>query len=451
MQPDRDFGNVVSKGKQNTRTTRDGDEIALLLREATATGTPVNTRGASHSMNGHSLNAGGFRLHVTRPTEQSIRMLDETRVDTPAGVYWADLEAYLNRRGRTCPVLTDNLLSSVGGTLSVGGVGSRSLVAGRQIDWVERIRLILPDGQPIECSHQENSELFRHALGGLGLVGVIDRVTLQTLDYRPYLAIYEFQHSSLHHAMELLVRLSNPGGEWPSALRHFNVEGPILETGFICSRVALECRTKPEARAYLTRTPTWLQPCMPFLHGRRMADTAAFIRWTTKRGHVYYSAMGASVKHLWGDWFFVGRAAYLEFVRYVETELLRRYGLQDLLAGFGLLLKTFPESPRFPLSYAYNVSERFAYYFYLAYCFPAHVPARMERIQACLREAQAKAHQLGGRIYLNSWQDFDLDTLDRVYGEDYEGLVRLKKRIDPAFILNRDVLRVHEAVIRETP
>ena len=52
------------------------------------------------------------------------------------------------------------------------------------------------------------------------------------------------------------------------------------------------------------------------------------------------------------------------------------------------------------------------------------------------------AHSLSGRIYLNSWQEYEDRTRQTVYGKDYDSLVHLKRQIDPNFVFNPDVLRI---------
>jgi FAD/FMN-containing dehydrogenase len=73
----------------------------------------------------------------------------------------------------------------VGGTLSAGGFGVASLARGAQIDHVERLRLVLPTGETVECSRTARPELLALALGGLGQAGVIETAVIATVPWRP--------------------------------------------------------------------------------------------------------------------------------------------------------------------------------------------------------------------------------------------------------------------------
>ncbi|WNG52560.1 FAD-binding protein [Archangium minus] len=111
-------------------------------------------------------------------------MLEDGRAEATCRSRWKRVERTLAEAGRMFPILTTLLRTSVGGTLSVGGYGVRSFVDGAQVDQVERARLILPDGQAVWCSREENSELFRFALAGFGQIGVLERVVLRTVPTR---------------------------------------------------------------------------------------------------------------------------------------------------------------------------------------------------------------------------------------------------------------------------
>lgn len=98
---------------------------------------------------------------------------------------WLIVEQALNRRGRSFPVLPDYLHLTVGGTLSVGGVGFASIEHGAQIHHVRSLRLVTPDGTLVECSATEHTDLFRACLSGLGQFGWIRDVTVATIPRRP--------------------------------------------------------------------------------------------------------------------------------------------------------------------------------------------------------------------------------------------------------------------------
>ena len=75
-------------------------------------------------------------------------------------------------------VMQSNADFSIGGTLSVNAHGwqpDRPPVAST----VNRIRIMTADGELKICSRTENQNLFRHALGGYGMMGILLEVWIR--------------------------------------------------------------------------------------------------------------------------------------------------------------------------------------------------------------------------------------------------------------------------------
>jgi hypothetical protein len=90
--------------------------------------------------------------------------------------------------------MVDALMLSVGGTLSVGGIGETSYREGCQVDHVSELDVVTATGDHVTCSLERNDELFRMMLAGLGQCGIIvgarlrllrapGQVVLRTLNY----------------------------------------------------------------------------------------------------------------------------------------------------------------------------------------------------------------------------------------------------------------------------
>ncbi|MEU6563132.1 FAD-binding protein [Nocardia nova] len=161
-------------------------------------GRHLTLRGSGHSCAGQTVTDGELLVTYSPDTAvREIRDLGEGLFEVPAGASWYGVERFLNRRGRAFPVLPDHLHMSVGGTLSVGGAGVGSVRFGWQVDQVERIQLIDGNGTSRWCSRTDHAELFRFALGGLGMVGLIERVVLRTVAYEPRIHLHRTEHSTL--------------------------------------------------------------------------------------------------------------------------------------------------------------------------------------------------------------------------------------------------------------
>src|SRR6266702_1048337 len=84
---------------------------------------------------------------------------------------------------------------TLGGSLS-SNVHGRGLAMKPLISNVESFTLINADGKAIRCSRDENSELFRLAIGGYGLFGSIDSVTLRLVPRQKLRRVVEIIRAS---------------------------------------------------------------------------------------------------------------------------------------------------------------------------------------------------------------------------------------------------------------
>src|SRR5207244_12141624 len=111
--------------------------------------------------------------------------VDRGVIDVEAGIEWPELMRYLvaSQQGaarawgiRQKQTGADRL--SIGGALAANAHG-RGLKFKPFIGDVESFVLVDTDGVPRTCSRAENAELFRLAIGGYGVFGVITSVRLR--------------------------------------------------------------------------------------------------------------------------------------------------------------------------------------------------------------------------------------------------------------------------------
>ncbi len=152
------------------------DEVPAMLAEIPESLLP---RGAGMAYGDAALNDGRGTLETERLDR--FLALDEAAgtATCEAGVTLRDLCQVALRRGLFPAVVPGTWRSTVGGCLACDVHGKNHQVAGSFADHVLRFRLALADGRVVECSRQENPELFRATAGGLGLTGVILDLTLR--------------------------------------------------------------------------------------------------------------------------------------------------------------------------------------------------------------------------------------------------------------------------------
>lgn len=97
--------------------------------------------------------------------------LHSDRVEVEAGMLWSTLLQTTLAHGLTPPVLPDYLHLSIGGVLSVGGIGGTSYRYGAVVDHVLEMQVVTGAGKLETCSPTHQRELFENVLAGLGQCG----------------------------------------------------------------------------------------------------------------------------------------------------------------------------------------------------------------------------------------------------------------------------------------
>jgi len=155
-----------------TKPTTD-DLIARIrseLKEAASAKRPVAASVARHSMGGQSLPRDGTAITLDGG-EIELDTAGKT-YRTAAGNRWSTIIATLDPRGFSPAVMQSNADFGVGSTFCVNAHGW-PVPYGPFGSTVKAVRMVLADGTLLRCSREENPELFRLAMGGYGLFGII--------------------------------------------------------------------------------------------------------------------------------------------------------------------------------------------------------------------------------------------------------------------------------------
>ena len=145
--------------------------------------------GARHSMGGQQFLTQGVLLDTTRMNRLIDFDAERGCVTVEAGVSWkafmSELEACNNKFQsawgiRQKPTGADTI--TLGGSLS-SNIHGRGLTFAPFVQDIQSFTLMDASGDTKTCSRSENPELFSLAIGGYGLFGVVETLTLQ-LDRR---------------------------------------------------------------------------------------------------------------------------------------------------------------------------------------------------------------------------------------------------------------------------
>ena len=158
---------------------RDVSELAQVVKAAGAAGRRVKAIGSGHSFTAIGL-TDGVQVQLDRLAGLVSIDPDTRQVTVQAGMPLHVLNPLLAAHGLAMPNLGDIDRQTISGALSTGthGTGSRLTGLGAQVVALE---LVLADGSVVTASADERPELFAAARVGLGALGVLATVTLQTV------------------------------------------------------------------------------------------------------------------------------------------------------------------------------------------------------------------------------------------------------------------------------
>lgn len=161
------------------------DKAREVIRESKLSGRPIAISGARHASGGQQF--GTDELLIDTRSWKKVIGFDQERglLTLNGGIEWPDLMAYYLTAQKGKPRQwgiaqkqggLDRL--TIGGTLSANAHG-HTLNLPPIVSNIEAFDLLDADGQIQRCSRQSNAELFRCAIGGYGLFGLISSVTLR--------------------------------------------------------------------------------------------------------------------------------------------------------------------------------------------------------------------------------------------------------------------------------
>ena len=155
-------------------------QLKNVLKYAKENNLKISIAGAKHSMGGHTIYPNGILLNMLPHKEMKLDTKNNI-LTIGSGALWEDALLYLDKKGKSIAIMQAFSSFSIGGSISVNGHGwqkdsppiSSSVIS---------FTLMKENGVIINCSRQENSELFQLVLGGYGLFGVILDIKLKVVE-----------------------------------------------------------------------------------------------------------------------------------------------------------------------------------------------------------------------------------------------------------------------------
>jgi len=164
---------------------RSVEELRAAILRAREDGLHVSVSGSRHSMGGQQFGSGMLLLDM-RGLNRVVGLDSQSRViEAESGIEWPELLSGLEQLQTGRPEQLGIFQKQTGADrLSLGGalasnVHGRGLTLKPIISNVESFELMNAAGDLVSCSRMQNAELFRLAIGGYGLFGVVTSVRLR--------------------------------------------------------------------------------------------------------------------------------------------------------------------------------------------------------------------------------------------------------------------------------
>jgi FAD/FMN-containing dehydrogenase len=170
----------------------------------------VAIKGDGHSKYGQTQAEGG--IVIDSRTLSAVHEPTAESVDAEPGAFWGDVATPTLAKGLTPRVYPATCMAlTVGGTLSVGGIGSTSHHYGAQVDNVTELDVVTGDGRLVTCSPDRESELFNMVLAGVGQCGIIVRARILLMSAPSHVMFHDLIYADLEKYLADHLRMAADG------------------------------------------------------------------------------------------------------------------------------------------------------------------------------------------------------------------------------------------------
>ena len=428
-----DFGRVIVRKPQVVVCPASADDVARVVKFAARNSLHVATRGGGHSQTGQSL-SDQIVLDTTS-LNQVTRVTDDAAT-AQAGIKWRALVEHLAPQRLSPPVLTNNLDVTVGGTLSMGGLGVASWRHGTQADNCLELEVVTGTGEIVRCSSEQNRDLFDTARCGVGQFGVITEAVVKVRRHPPRFRSFYLLYDDLAALLDDLKTVMNDARfdnleswcvPYPQGFKKVGGQRqPFAQWFFpLHATVEIEEGEAPEA-------------------AKKLAGLKFYKHVHTEDGEIaeFFTRLD-NLFALWkrgGFWDYAH--PWMECVLPWQTtsmyisQVLANLPPQALVGGHILLWPALGTASHAPLFM--RPQGEFLMGFGIL---PAVPKAFINEVLPRMNMASQASSMMGGKRYLSGWINFDHAAWKAHYGEQWAAVTAAKRKFDPQGILNPEFVK----------
>jgi decaprenylphospho-beta-D-ribofuranose 2-oxidase len=155
------------------------EQLYQTLKLAHSSGRSIGLRGGGNSYGDAAMNSENIVLDMRRMN----RIIDwdpqSGLIRVEPGVTLTQLWQYVLEDGWWPPVVTGTSMTTIGGCAAMNVHGKNAYEVGPIGDHIVEFDMMLPSGEVLTCSRDENHDLFFAAISGFGMLGIFTALTLR--------------------------------------------------------------------------------------------------------------------------------------------------------------------------------------------------------------------------------------------------------------------------------
>jgi hypothetical protein len=304
-----DFGNLTQSVPAAVCEPTRMEQLQELMSYAHEQHLPITIRGHGMSQSGQSLAVpNGVILsmkhfnHVDEPTEDSIWI--------EANATWADLLERSLKHSLVPYVVPHNCDLSIGGVLSVGGIGASSFRYGSATMHVKTLEVMQAQGELVQVDTQ--SPLMHACLGGQGRFGLITKAQIALRPCKQFVRTFFFMYADKDAWLDDLRQCQNHAHFIDAFCTSAMQGAKLTEKGrapfaqwFYALHVSIEYDHQPPELTDLGLSPWKLvhvqdEPIHSYLYRNESRFNAMKMTGQWEQAHPWYECFisGTQLKHL---------------------------------------------------------------------------------------------------------------------------------------------------------
>jgi FAD/FMN-containing dehydrogenase len=439
-----DGGQVVYGFADSVVHARSPEDVAEVLRSAQRDRIPVTCRGGGLTTEGESVTARGILLDLKGLNR--LLECDGRTAWVEAGMTWHHVAEALRPLGLDYTSAPLNMLSTVGGTLGVGGIDVNSPRHGCSADQAVELEVVTPTGDIVRV--KEGDDYLERVLLGYGQFGVITKARIKVRPYRP-MTVRHFLYTDIGIALTDMMRLVEQDAVDACAILTLRDDVIALVVGFEDAPKELPLRHTPELLVYAKKAARYaLRPWrlgeVGFLMQRKQDLLPALHDPRFVRDGVVHDRTVVFSRLIWRYWGGPQIVIPDLAITKANLEAAARRGIEVCKAYFpyftlyAIMTRKFGNRPRYEMSAIPATDDDHVCGIEFS---PLLEGARYSRdhFQRFKNAIYDIGLDLGGSYY--RFGGAMKPYVRRMFGDAMVNRHRdMKQALDPAFILNRDVI-----------